>query len=166
MIQTDRLIIRPWQSADAEALYRYASDNRVSDPGQWPRHTSVEMSRQVIERYFLPNPDSFAIVDKATGEAIGCIGLVPMGEEHYPALPGEREVGYWLGFPFWGRGIMPEALMGLIDFFRSCKKADTLLLTTLDTNHSSRRVAEKCGFSFVCRYNHDGKPSLAFRRKI
>ena len=44
--ETDRLIMRPWRTDDAEALYKYASDGRVSELALWPRHTSVEMSRE------------------------------------------------------------------------------------------------------------------------
>ncbi len=77
VIATGRLMLRRWRESDAEALYRYASDGRVREMAMWPRHTSVEMSRQVIAEYFMPNPFNFAMVLKATGEPIGCIGLVP-----------------------------------------------------------------------------------------
>ena len=61
-IQTKRMILRPWRLDDAEALYRYASDERVSEQALWPKHTSVEMSREVIGRFFMPNPHLFAVV--------------------------------------------------------------------------------------------------------
>lgn len=77
VIATGRLMLRRWRESDAEALYRYTSDGRVREMAMWPRHTSVEMSRQVIAEYFMPNPFNFAMVLKATGEPIGCIGLVP-----------------------------------------------------------------------------------------
>lgn len=58
-METQRLILRNWQLDDAEALYKYASDSRVSALALWPRHESVEMSRWVIEELFLPNPWNF-----------------------------------------------------------------------------------------------------------
>lgn len=48
---TERLILRHWREDDAEALYKYASDPRVSEMALWPRHTSVEMSRDVIRDF-------------------------------------------------------------------------------------------------------------------
>ena len=39
MIETERLILRPWQESDADALYKYASDSRVSELALWPTHT-------------------------------------------------------------------------------------------------------------------------------
>lgn len=105
MIETDRLVLRRWRIEDAEALYKYASDERVSELALWPRHTSLEMSREVIEKFFIPNPQSFAMVLRTTDEPAGCIGLVPEGEEHHPSEPLEREVGYWIGHPYWSKGL-------------------------------------------------------------
>ena len=47
-LETERLILRPWEEADAEACYRYAKDPRVGPMAGWPVHTSVENSRQII----------------------------------------------------------------------------------------------------------------------
>ena len=57
VIETDRLVLRHWHNEDAAGLYRYASEERVSELALWPRHTSVEMSREVIEKIFIPNPN-------------------------------------------------------------------------------------------------------------
>ena len=163
MIETKRLIMRRWRTDDAEALYKYASDKRVSELALWPRHESVEMSREVIERFFAPASDTFAMVLRDTGEPIGCIGLVPQGAEHHSLMPGEREAGYWVGFPYWGRGLTTEALGGLIDYCRSVLNLKSLLITTDARNKGSQRVAEKCGFRFVEDYVSDGISSKAYR---
>lgn len=62
MIETGRLILRHWRVEDASVLYKYASDNRVSELALWPTHTSVKMSHEVIEKVFMPNPYCLAIV--------------------------------------------------------------------------------------------------------
>ena len=72
-IGANRLMLRHWKLEDAGSLYKYASDGRVSELALWPRHDSVEMSRMVIEKYFLTNPYNFAIVLRETGEPVGCI---------------------------------------------------------------------------------------------
>lgn len=166
MIETERLILRPWHTDDAEALYRYASDERVSRLALWPRHTSVEMSREVIEKYFMPQPATFAITLRATGEPIGCIGLVPPGDEHFTPLPAEREVGYWIGYPHWGIGLATEALDGLIAYCRDNLGLKSLLLTTDHRNAASQRVAHKCGFLHIADYDFDGTASHAYRRTL
>jgi len=48
LLETERLILRPWRAEDAEDLYRYASDPAVGPPAGWPPHTSVENSRELI----------------------------------------------------------------------------------------------------------------------
>lgn len=65
-LETQRLILRPWEAEDAEECYKYAKDPRVGPMAGWPVHTSVENSRQVI-RDFLMVPETYAIVLKETG---------------------------------------------------------------------------------------------------
>lgn len=165
-IQTERLLLRPWRPDDAEALFRYASDPQVSEPAQWPTHTSVAMSRQIIESFFMVNEATFAMELQATGEPIGCIGLVPEGHEYYPVLRAEREIGYWVGRPHWGRGLTSEALEALIGYCRDVLSLRSLLITTGLHNIASQRVAGKCGFLPVGEFAYDGSPNMAFRLKL
>ncbi len=48
ILETERLILRPWTVDDAEELYKYASDPDVGPAAGWPPHTSVENSRDII----------------------------------------------------------------------------------------------------------------------
>lgn len=165
-INTNSLTLRRWRENDAEALYKYASDGRVSEMALWPRHTSVDMSREVIKDFFQPNPFTLAMVLKETNEPIGCIGLVPAGAEHYRPFANEREVGYWIGFPYWGKGLTSEALKSMIEFCRNNIRLDSLLITTDAANKASQRVAEKCGFINFTDYDNNGTPSKAFRLSL
>ena len=151
-IETDRLILRHWTTGDAEALYRYASDEEVSRMAMWPRHTSIDMSRDVIEQFFIPNPHTYAMVSRDTDEPIGCIGLVPEGDEHYAVKPCEREAGYWIGRPYWNRGLTTEALKALILYCRERMRLDSLIITTDALNVASGCVATKCGFTHIDDY--------------
>ena len=150
IIDTDRLTLRPWQETDAHDLFRYASDKRVSGMALWPCHTSEAMSLEVIRQIFIPNKNSFAISLQHTGEVVGCIGLVPQGQENYPVVStSEREVGYWIGYPFWGK----ELNLGI----------KSLIITTGILNKGSQRVAEKCGFTQFAQCEIDGTANLAYR---
>lgn len=166
IIESERILMRPWRTDDAPSLFKYASDSRVSELALWPAHTSVEMSREVIERYFLPNPYCLAMVLKSSGEPIGCIGLVPEGQEHYPLEKSDREVGYWIGHPYWGNGLTTEALKALITWCKTHTALKSLLLTTDATNIASQRVAEKCNFQLITNYTLDQTPSKAYRLKL
>ena len=62
-LQTNRLILRPWQESDAEALYKYASNPNIGPIAGWPPHTSVENSRDIIKSV-LSAPETYAVVLK------------------------------------------------------------------------------------------------------
>lgn len=165
-MESERLLLRHWLEDDADALYRYACDGRVSELALWPRHTSVDMSREVIKNIFIPNRHLYAIILKDTSEPIGSIGLVPQGFEHYDTDTSEREVGYWIGHPFWNKGLTTEALGLLIKYCRDSLHLDSLLITTDMRNSASMRVAEKCGFKHIGDYVYEDIPGKAFRLRL
>lgn len=143
VLQTERLILRPWQDADAEECFRYARDPRVGPAAGWPAHTDVEESRRVI-RDILAVPETFAIVWKQTGLPVGSISLnfgtsVAAGAD-------EAELGYWLGVPWWGRGIMPEAASELLRRAFLDLGLNRVWCCYFDGNEKSKRVQEKLGF--------------------
>ena len=41
-LQTNRLILRPWQESDAESLYKYAQNPNIGPMAGWPPHTSIK----------------------------------------------------------------------------------------------------------------------------
>lgn len=148
MIETPRLILREWLESDADDLYKYASDPDVGTPAGWPPHTSVEMSLFVIREVFSA-PNTFAVVLKETNEVIGCCGIVPEGARPTDFIGKyELEIGYWLGKPLWGRGIIPEAVQALCDYTQKHLGVKRLWIAFNDDNHKSMRVAEKCGFVY------------------
>lgn len=148
-LQTERLLLRPWREADAEALYKYAKSPEVGPAAGWPPHTSVENSREII-RDVLSAPETYAMVLKDTREVVGSIGLM-LGEKSHLQLPeDEGEIGYWIGVPFWGQGLMPEAVRELMRYGFKELKLHTIWCGYYEGNQKSRRVQEKCGF----RYHH------------
>ena len=107
--KTERLILRPWEESDAESLYEYAKDPAVGPIAGWPVHTSVENSLEVIKGV-LSADETYAVCLKEDNAAIGSIGLIPPAQSHTAAAEDETEVGYWIGVPFWGQGLIPEAV--------------------------------------------------------
>ena len=146
ILTTDRLILRPWQEADAEALYRYAQDPAIGPIAGWPPHTSVEDSLQVIRTVFAA-PETYAVVLKETGEPVGSAGIM-LGDGLHSAemQEGEGEIGYWIGVPYWGRGLIPEAVHRLLARCFDDLGLQAVWCGYYDGNTQSRRVMEKCGF--------------------
>ena len=150
-LETERLILRPWEDADAEILYKWASDPDVGPRAGWPVHTSVANSLEIIHGP-LGGPETYALVLKETGEPIGSAGLFPPEEFCSPAdLPEgavQLELGYWIAKPYWGRGLVPEAGRELLRHAFEDLGCVMAHCSHFDFNAQSKRVIEKLGFTY------------------
>lgn len=144
-LTTERLILRPWTETDAEDLYRYAKDDRVGPIAGWPPHSSVDNSAEIIRTVFSAL-ETYAVCLKEDNRAIGSIGLL-IGARSDKEIPDtEGEIGYWIGVPFWGKGLIPEGTRELIRHGFEDLKLDKIWCGYFDGNEKSKRVQEKCGF--------------------
>lgn len=142
MLETGSLILRPWEESDAEECYKYAKDPAVGPVAGWPAHTSVEDSRQVIKDVLMM-PETYAIVLKETGLPIGSIGL---HRNDLAEKDDEMELGYWIGVPYWGRGLVPEAAREILRHAFEDLGLQRVWCGYYEGNEKSRRVQEKLGF--------------------
>ena len=142
-LESTRLLLRPWEDADAGALFRLASDPAVGPAAGWKPHTSVEESLSII-RTILSVPGTYAIVLKESGELIGSCGIAPTDAQGAPE--NELEIGYWIGKPYWGHGYAPEAVKALLAHCFAERQTEGVWCAYFDGNEKSRRVQEKCGF--------------------
>lgn len=148
MIETDRLILRPWREDDAEALYKYASDPAIGLVAGWPPHTSVENSLEIIRTVFSA-PETYAVVLKETDEPVGCCGIMSSNSLHAAEMQtNEAEIGYWIGKPYWGQGLIPEGVKALLSRCFNDLELGAVWCGYYDGNDKSRRVCEKCGFKY------------------
>ena len=165
MMKTERITLRPWLDTDAKALYKYASDPEVGPRAGWQPHKSEEESLEIIRTVF-NNPTTWAIVWNETGEAIGAIGYGPSCDCSLPAREGEPTVGYWVGKPYWGKGICTEALRLMIAHIRETTVIRSLISGHFTDNHASGRVMEKCGFVATGENVFDNSLHLGENRPI
>ncbi|MDE6264687.1 MAG: GNAT family N-acetyltransferase [Paramuribaculum sp.] len=150
MIETERLILRPWRESEAEILYKYANDPDIGPIAGWSPHTSVEQSLEIIRTVFSA-PETYAVVLKETGEPIGSCGIMVSNSLHSAGMKtGEAEIGYWIGKPYWGQRLIPEAVEALLSRCFEDLGLDAVWCGYYDSNYKSQRVCEKCGF----RYHH------------
>lgn len=147
MLVTERLILRNWQEFDAESLYEYAKDPAVGPVSGWPPHTSVLNSREIIRTVFASD-ETYAVCLKSDNKAIGCVGVMIGAESNLDLPENEGEIGYWLGVPFWGQGIIPEAVKELIRHAFYDLELDSLWCAYFDGNERSWRCMQKCGFIY------------------
>lgn len=148
-LETERLVLRPFAQEDLQDLYDYASVPGVGEMAGWPHHQSIEDSRKVI-RMFMEEKNVLALVLKEEGRVIGSFGLHGSWankDERYQHLA-ICEIGYVLSKSYWGRGLMPEAAKRMIRFCFEQLHLDAVTVCHFVDNPQSKRVIEKCGFSF------------------
>ena len=148
VIETERLILRPFRQSDLQDFYEYASVPGVGEMAGWNHHESIEKSQEILE-LFIKEDKTFAIVLKENNKVIGSIGVEKYGlEDKLTEFNGYygREIGYVLSKDYWGRGIMPEAVSAVIDYLFNNLQLDFLTCGYYDFNSQSKRVQEKCGF--------------------
>ena len=153
VLTTDRLTLRPWRESDLNDFYEYASVDGVGQMAGWNPHRNVEESKRILGN-FIKHKKTFALEYK--GKVIGSLGIEEYNEENYPELFKQkgREIGYVLAKPYWGQGLMTEAVQAVIDYLFDVAQLDFILVGHFDHNMRSRRVIEKCGFTYVktCLY--------------
>ncbi len=148
VLKTNRLILRPFNEDDLEDLFEYASVEGVGERAGWKHHENIAETTQILEM-FIKEKKTFAVVLKENNKVIGSIGIEKYGREEslseFFDYKG-REIGFVLSKDYWGQGLMPEALKGVIEYCFNELDYDFLLCGHFDFNTQSARVQEKLGF--------------------
>ena len=147
-IETDRLILRRFRSEDAEDMYaNWASDPEVTRFLTWPAHSSVDVTKALLEDWVPRYEDggyfNWAMEYKNTGKVIGNISVVKVIDEI-----GSLEFGWVIGKKYWGNGYTAEAGLKLIDFFFDQVGANRICAGHDVNNPNSGRVMQKIGMKF------------------
>lgn len=135
--------IRSWEWQDRVALVRHANNPRVwinlrdSFPYPYTDGDAKNWIRFAREQ----RPEThFAIANPE--EAIGGIGLVLQSDVNRLSA----EIGYWLGEPFWGRGIASRAVQALSEYAFANFDLLRIYAWVFEWNPASARVLEKAGY--------------------
>lgn len=150
-IETQRLILRNYQESDIDDYFDYVSDPNVANR-LWgePHNKKSAMERLKLE---IAKPLQFAITLKPKDKVIGSVELMNIGHpERYVGInlpPDCKEIGYLLSPKFWGQGIMPEAVAGVLFLAFNELGYDMVAIGHNKANTQSGRVQEKLGFKIV-----------------
>lgn len=147
VLNTDRLLLRPFVKEDAEAVFNYSSDDRVTKYLPWKsmqkKEEAMDKCIERAEKYSNPKYYHWAIVIKETNQLIGFIKLAVINEEKE-----YLEMGYGIGFEYWGNGYVAEALKEVIKFFFQEIGFHRIETTHHVENTGSGKVMKKCGMKF------------------
>lgn len=146
-VGTERLALRRVRQSDLDDIYAYACDPDVSRYTSWAPHTSPDETRQFVRRvldaYLEKRVANWGIELKAERRLIGMGGYI-----WWDPLQSAGELGYVLGKPYWGQGLMTEAVRAMIDFGFQRMALNRIVIRMDPRNIGSWRVAEKCGCRF------------------
>jgi RimJ/RimL family protein N-acetyltransferase len=141
-------VIRSFRRDDVAALVKYANNRNVSANlmERFPFPYTEANARRWLELVAAMEVETaFAIAD--ADELIGGIGLM-LREEVFRRT---AEVGFWLGEPFWNRGIATRAVRAMVDWGFSELDLERIQARVFEENRASARVLEKAGFSYEGR---------------
>ncbi len=149
--------LRRWQKGDEASLAKYANNyhiwRNVRDAFPHP-YTFDDAHHWISMCEAEKQPTVFAI--EINGEAVGGVGIVPQKD----VFRKNAEIGYWLGEPFWGKGIVTEAVKEISEYAFKHFDIHRLYAGVFEYNPASMRVLEKAGFHFeailyqsVCKEN-------------
>jgi RimJ/RimL family protein N-acetyltransferase len=154
----EEYIIRDWRTDDAPSIAEYANNKKIwlNLRDAFPHPYSLKDAESFISRVIETNPKTMFAIATQT-EAIGSIGLTIGIDVHRFTA----EMGYWLAEPFWGKGIMTQAVKKMISHGTQVLNLHRIYAEPYTTNPASARVLEKAGFTCegVLRSNvfKDGK---------
>jgi ribosomal-protein-alanine N-acetyltransferase len=148
IIETERLVLRPFKWDDLDDFFGYASVDGVGEMAGWHHHENKDQSKEILAN-FIDEDTDFALVLKETGRVVGSLGVKSYGAEdkltEFDGYKG-REIGYVLAKDQWGKGLMAEAVSAVINHLFDEIDLDFLTCGYYDFNNQSKRVQEKCGF--------------------
>lgn len=141
-LRTPHFILRPAQVGDAEPIARYLNDFAVAGNlarVPFPYHLSDAKAWLRSRVPGLPVEETNFSIELPGAGLAGHVGfhLGPQGPI----------IGYWLGQPFWGRGIMTAAVTASLDWFFEATAAETIYSGVFHFNHASLAIQHKLGFT-------------------
>lgn len=147
ILETERLLLRPLTTADADAVFRnWAGDPESTTYMRWETHKAIETTREWLageERDVASDTAyNWGYVLKSTGELIGCGGLL-YAKEH-----GMPELGYILARRFWRQGLATEAARAIVGFANHTLRLPQLFCCHAVQNPVSGSVMQKVGFVY------------------
>lgn len=160
IFRTDRLVVRPWQASDLDAVFAMNRDPEVTRylPDYMACPTLDDARAWLETRIARYDPSSglgfWAVVEAASGEVVGGAVL-----DHAPIDGGNPvEIGYYLARGAWGRGYATEIARGLLGHGFDTLGLDRIVAVILPENVASGRVLEKAGMRHVGPAEYNGHP--------
>lgn len=161
IIETERLIIRPFEEKDIEPSYQMNLDKEVSKyTGDGGVVSYSEIDRRIRENVFGDYKKygygRMAVELKSTGEFIGFCGLKYLEDMN------EVDLGYRFMSEHWGKGYATESSKAVLEYGFNELKLNRIIALVLPENKGSIHVLEKLGFEFEKEIIEDKQPAFQY----
>lgn len=144
-IITNRLIIRELTYHDINDYYEFSSNPMVAKYMIWPPNNNIDEVKSLIDRTIDQYKNKLmyrlGIELKKENKVIGYIGL-----SRFDLSPTTCQVVYGINQPYWGQGIMSEALVAFVEYLQKDENKLLIIATHVKNNINSGKVMRKCGF--------------------
>ncbi|TGD76246.1 N-acetyltransferase [Mangrovimicrobium sediminis] len=135
------ITLRKFSPEDAPRVAELVGDREVS---RWTSnipypYTQLDAVEWINKMALDTSARAFAV--ELDDQLVACIS-------HWPNASGEIEIGYWVGRPYWGKGICSTALRLMLDG-KSFPAGSDIYARVMESNAASRRVLEKAGFTYL-----------------
>lgn len=157
VIETPRVRLRPQVESDAEAFFPHVSDPQLSQYVSWAAHTTIDETREWLRETgeLIEKGGDMVWTLEHEGVPCGCIGLHGIRWGVRAVRFDKAEMGYWLAKSQWGKGLMTEAATEVTRWAFETLGLHKVTIGCFEQNAGSRRVIEKVGFRYLCRYEED-----------
>ena len=154
----DRILIRNITLKDVDDYYEYAKNPNIGPNAGWKPVPSRRVAEKIVAG-FIARRDTFAIEERAFEKVIGTISIYP---DTLRKNKDAVSIGFSISEDFQNRGYATEALKLIIRYVFKYMKMDVIEIGHHVGNFKSKRVIEKCGFSYdgrLCKYKtlYDGR---------
>lgn len=153
-LETERVILLPWNSEDCSGFKPIATDPRVmryiSDGVPWPDSRIIEFVERQRRHFSEFGFCLWKLAARGQSEISGFCGIQPLDD-----LPG-IEIGWWLAPQLWGKGLATEAARCVLaDGFGRCG-LNRIVAIARRENRASTRIMEKLGMLYEKDVRHHG----------
>ena len=156
ILETPRLILRPFEKSDAEAFFELEKNPNVhkylwQNPTQNIEET-IKTIEYVLKQYEERGIGRFSTILKETGELIGWTGIKFINDHIENGNTNFYDYGYRLGEQFWNKGYASEATKAWFDYGFNQMKIEKMNAYTHGENGASNHILEKHGMQFMEDY--------------
>lgn len=141
--------LRPWTSEDALSLAKHANNAKIAAnlTNAFPYPYTMDNAIAFIDKAMQNTPPNILAID-INGEACGGIGIHPQSDVYCK----NAELGYWLAEPYWGLGIVTQAVVDIVDYGFKNFDITRIFARPYGHNIASQKVLEKAGFKLEASF--------------